>query len=575
MGNLTSSSATSMDINPRMVDNENRNHRHSYNVTDQLSDDESPNNHNGNTNSNSNNNSNNNNNTSNIIITLHNGLSNGNGIGNSNVDINGSSVTGNGNSNGAAKVPARTYEPRERHIITKNVIVIGLAFMIHFTAFHGTSNLQSSVNSDKALGTTTLAVIYGSLILSNIFLPMTVIRWFGCHLTMALSFFAYMPFIAAQFFPRFETLIPAGLMVGLGGGPLWCSKCTYLSTVAEALTKVRGNESRKDVNTVKFFGLFFIFYQMAQVWGNLISSSVLSFTSSAVEEVNATLEALVTPPPSESHVSEICGARFCPGIGAEVNPNLTPPEPAQIQLLTSIFLICMAIAVVLMMFGVNSLKRYGVRRNDSGDGLSGLRLLTVTLNLLRKRRQLLILPITMFIGLEEAFLAVDYTRSFVACGWGISKIGFAMICFGVANAIAAGIAGALVEKLGRITLFVACALLNASLFVYMFLYEAREGDYVMYCAFAAIWGICDGVWLVVVNAFYGILFPNHLIAGYSNFRLWESTGSVIGYIISSQLCTSTKLVILLCVLGIGSAGYGITEYRLRRKQKALELMLSD
>ena len=70
----------------------------------------------------------------------------------------------------------RQYEPRERFTITKNVVIIGLAFMIHFTAFHGTSNLQSSVNSDKALGTTTLAVIYGSLILSNIFLPMTVIR---------------------------------------------------------------------------------------------------------------------------------------------------------------------------------------------------------------------------------------------------------------------------------------------------------------------------------------------------------------------------------------------------------------
>lgn len=177
MGNLTSSSATAMDINPRMADNENRNHRHSYNVTDQHSDDESSNNHNSSLSNG------NNNNTSNIIITLHNGLSNGNGIGNSNVDINGSNVPGNGNENGTAKVPARTYEPRERHIITKNVIVIGLAFMIHFTAFHGTSNLQSSVNSDKALGTTTLAVIYGSLILSNIFLPMTVIRWvstYGC-----------------------------------------------------------------------------------------------------------------------------------------------------------------------------------------------------------------------------------------------------------------------------------------------------------------------------------------------------------------------------------------------------------
>lgn len=77
---------------------------------------------------------------------------------------------------GSENITICQYEPKERFTITKNVIIIGLAFMIHFTAFHGTSNLQSSVNSDKALGTTTLAVIYGSLILSNIFLPMTVIR---------------------------------------------------------------------------------------------------------------------------------------------------------------------------------------------------------------------------------------------------------------------------------------------------------------------------------------------------------------------------------------------------------------
>lgn len=74
------------------------------------------------------------------------------------------------------------YESKERLRISKNVIMIGLAFMVHFTAFHGTSNLQSSINADAALGTTTLAVIYGSLILSNIFLPMTVIRYIFCSI---------------------------------------------------------------------------------------------------------------------------------------------------------------------------------------------------------------------------------------------------------------------------------------------------------------------------------------------------------------------------------------------------------
>lgn len=60
--------------------------------------------------------------------------------------------------------------------ITKNVFILGIAFMVHFTAFHGMANLQSTVNSDAALGAYTLAAIYGSLIVSNIFLPVTVIR---------------------------------------------------------------------------------------------------------------------------------------------------------------------------------------------------------------------------------------------------------------------------------------------------------------------------------------------------------------------------------------------------------------
>lgn len=175
---------------------------------------------------------------------------------------------------------------------------------------------------------------------------------------MALALFAYMPYIAAQFYPRFETLIPAALMVGFGGGPLWCSKCTYLSTVSEALTQVRGNKSRKDVNTVKFFGLFFIFYQMAQVWGNLISSSVLTLSAPAAQSAaNDSFELEVQRELERNRVAELCGSRFCPGVGAEANPNLVPPAPEQIQLLNSIFLTCMAAAVVMMIFGVSSLKR--------------------------------------------------------------------------------------------------------------------------------------------------------------------------------------------------------------------------
>lgn len=86
---------------------------------------------------------------------------------------------------------------------------------------------------------------------------------------------------------------------------------------------------------------------------------MLSLTSATAEILNSTMHEFEEQSSviTVSRVGELCGARFCPGVSAEVNPNLTPPEPAKIRLLNSIFLVCMAVAVALMIVGVNSLKR--------------------------------------------------------------------------------------------------------------------------------------------------------------------------------------------------------------------------
>ncbi|KAK0090079.1 hypothetical protein PV325_003534 [Microctonus aethiopoides] len=371
------------------------------------------------------------------------------------------------NSRGSV-VARNNFESSERWRILKNILIIGIAFMIHFTAFMGASNLQSSINADDSLGTSTLASIYGSLIFSNIFLPVLIISWLGCKWTIALSFIAYIPFIAAQFFPKFYTMIPAGLAVGLGGGPLWCAKCTYLTVVAEAYSTV--SQLNADVLVTRFFGLFFMFYQLAQVWGNLISSAVLSYGMEELPTSNVTLNSSV--------VAEICGANFCYKV--EENPNLASPPVERIHLISGIYLGCMVMACLIVALGVDSLSRYDRGRSGSAAGKSGFQLLIVTLKLLKEKRQLFILPITIFIGAEQAFLFADYNASFVSCAWGITLS--------------------------------------------------------------------------------GILFPGMEEAAYSNFRLWEATGSVVAYGYSPYLCTSTKLYVLIIILITGVVGYGIIEF---------------
>ncbi|KAL0838655.1 hypothetical protein ABMA28_016729 [Loxostege sticticalis] len=507
----------------------------------------------------------------------------------------------------------------EKVRINRNILVLGFAFMVQFTAFHGAANLQSSVNSDAGAGAFTLAAIYFSLIISNILLPAVVIKWLGCKWAVALSFIAYMPFIAAQFYPKLYTLVPAGMMVGFGGGPLWCAKCTYLSVVAEPYSKLSGVSA--EVLVVRFFGLFFMFYQMAQIWGNLVSSAILS---SSLGETPSFFNETLIPDDLLSNVSvpavdigASCGVNFCSGSASHGNTNLAPPSALKIQVIAGIYLVCMATAVIMVSFGVDSLTRYTAGRKTTCSGKSGLRLLAVTLRQLRHRYQLLLLPVIGYIGAEQAFMAADFTQAFVGCAYGINNIGYVMICFGVFNALAAPIAGAIVKltgrypvmitalvsplliiiiiinnigyvmicfgvfnalaapiagaivKLtGRYPVMITALVLNLILITALLLWRPDPDQWLVFFGLAAVWGTADAVWLVQVNALSGILFPGDEEAAYSNFRLWEATGSVLSYASAPYLCVRTRLLVLLGLLLVGFSGYStieLMEYRAKRK----------
>jgi hypothetical protein len=50
--------------------------------------------------------------------------------------------------------------------------------------------------------------------------------------TLVVCVFCYSSYIAAQFYPRFYTLIPTAIVLGFGAAPLWSAKCSYLTQLA-------------------------------------------------------------------------------------------------------------------------------------------------------------------------------------------------------------------------------------------------------------------------------------------------------------------------------------------------------
>ena len=109
---------------------------------------------------------------------------------------------------------------------------------------------------------------------------------------------------------------------------------------------------------VRFFGIFFLFFQSSSIWGNLISSSVLGKGKGGCN-VTVELEA----------ISEYCGVQYCPDYWGgkfaykEAEKDQCPKEENKEQdilrlyLLAGIFLACSIAAAAIVAFLVDPLSK--------------------------------------------------------------------------------------------------------------------------------------------------------------------------------------------------------------------------
>lgn len=78
---------------------------------------------------------------------------------------------------------------------------------------------------------------------------------------------------------------------------MWTAKCTFLTDLGNKYAKYSGESTEVVIN--RFFGIFFAMFQSGNIWGNIISSTVLK--PELVE--NSTFVSNIT----------FCGSKDCPG----------------------------------------------------------------------------------------------------------------------------------------------------------------------------------------------------------------------------------------------------------------------
>ena len=212
---------------------------------------------------------------------------------------------------------------------------------------------------------------------------------------------------------------------------------------------------------------------------------------------------------------------------------------------------------MLIAFGLAS---YKMPWSAKRDARHQTKMVVATIAQMRHKYQLLLVPLTMWLGFSLAFIGADFTKSFVSCSLGVSRVGLAMSLFGVTD-VAGSYAFPLVfKRIGRTACFLIGACINLAVIGIMLGVElSAENEYVLYMV-PALWGVADSCWQTQVNSIYGVLFEANQEAAFSNFRLWESLGFAISYAYSSYLCTSTKLHLLVVYLSVGIVGYVAIEF---------------
>lgn len=425
----------------------------------------------------------------------------------------------------------------------KNVLVISVAFLFLFTAYGGLQSLQSSLNAEEGMGVASLSIIYGSIIVSSMFLPPIMIKNLGCKWTLVVGMVCYVSYSLGNLYPGWFTLIPTSMVLGLGGAPLWSAKCTYLTICGNAQAAKDGRNSADIIN--QYFGIFFFIFQSSTVWGNLMSSLIFGQDSSIAAVPEDQLQS--------------CGAAGC-GLNISTgNSTTVRPEQGLVRTLVGCYVGVGAVAIIITVVFLDNVdgEQAGRFRHDRQHVC---RTFLSTFRLLRDWRLLTLIPLTMYSGLEQSFLSGEYTKNYVTCALGIHYVGFVMMCFGATNSLCSFLFGKLAQFTGRAVLFSFAALANFCCIIALLFWTPDPTQLWLFFLFPALWGMADAVWQTQTNALYGVLFPRDKEAAFANYRMWESLGFVIAFAYSTFLCLDYKLYVVLLFLALTLITYPIVEF---------------
>merc|ERR1712150_211201 len=238
----------------------------------------------------------------------------------------------------------------------------------------------------------------------------------------------YVAYYAANYISSPFTLLPAAVIMGAAGAPLLTAQAAYVTTCGYAYAERNRDTFTANPNDVnrnlefnpetmvsKYFGIFFFFFEVTQVSGNLISSAVLTASGNGTDLYfpNGTIT-----DEEREYIDTHCGAQVVYS-GDEGEGGCDTIDDTSRFILISIYIILGAIASLLAFFFLDNIKI----RTDQNEPSPIQLILSTVKHAATNRKQQLLIGLTMYSGFKQAFLAADLTEGYIGCALGTEWIG--------------------------------------------------------------------------------------------------------------------------------------------------------
>lgn len=443
----------------------------------------------------------------------------------------------------------------------KNLIVISVSVALMNAAFSSLRNLQSSLNHKDGVGLYSMTGSCLAFTFLSIFTP-CIIQQFRPKRCLILALFTYLLYVGANVIPEFYVLVPASVLQGAGSALLWNAVSTYITYIARSAA-IRNDKKTVDI-AGKYFGVFFCFFQLSVVVGNLISSVVLIDTKAEPSSLDIGYLGNTSYQIDESVTSYIptvnvskygkCGSEYCHSSTLE-HGTLNVKESSRYTLL-GIYGMATVLSLILPIFLMDTLKNYHASRVNfkyvAKQGFSVVRCIF-------EPRFLSCLLIFFYSNMELGFVTAEVTKGFVTCPLGIHMVGYTMICFGVCGSISSFVGGKLEKHVGCTGLIVMATILDVALVAVMLVWQPEPEPSFYYFLLLGAWGIGDGIWMSQVNCVVSRLFPDKLEEAFAALRVILGLGITLSFAYGSSLCMTYKMYILLLVCLVGTVIYVTSE----------------